>query len=117
MSHEIDLKYYQQCLFDLREALLSLEAASEEATKTVELDQTRVGRLSRMDALQGQAMSVEAKRRRQVELRNISAALKRIEDEEYGYCLECGEDIGIKRLDVDPATSLCIVCAEKAETK
>jgi DnaK suppressor protein len=78
----------------------------------VELDQSKVGRLSRMDALQGQAMSQEAQRRRTIELQKIQSALKRIEEDEYGYCVKCGEFIGLGRLRVDPAAPCCVKCAD-----
>ena len=68
-----------------------------------------------MDALQMQSMSLEAKRRRGIELHRIAAALKRVEEGEYGYCLSCGEPISPQRLEVDIAATLCIDCAEKAE--
>ena len=64
-----------------------------------------------MDALQGQAMSQERLRRRQIQIQNISAALSRIDHEDYGYCAECGNEIPFKRLLFDPATTLCITCA------
>ena len=56
-------------------------------------------------------MAVETERRRDVELRRIDAALARVESGEYGYCLTCGEAIGAKRLELDPATPVCIDCA------
>lgn len=77
----------------------------------MELDQTRVGRLSRMDALQGQAMAQETERRRKNELQRIEAALLRVESGDYGYCVTCGEEISAKRLALDPSTPLCIDCA------
>jgi DnaK suppressor protein len=98
-------------LLKQREALMELEQTGNDATAVVELDQTRVGRLSRMDALQGQAMSQERARRRELQLQKIAAALKRIERDDYGYCTECGEDIVFRRLVFDPATTLCINCA------
>ncbi len=115
MSDDSDLKPIKTRLLELRQALLGLEETSDEAAKTVELDQTRVGRLSRMDALQGQAMSLEAKRRRQIELQKIAAALSRIEEGEFGYCVDCGERIAMERLNADPAAALCIQCAAKSE--
>ena len=92
-----------------------MAAACSPVSATVELDQSRVGRLSRMDALQGQAMSREAGRRRHEELARIGAALIRVEEGEYGYCLRCGEEIAAGRLEVDPAATLCIQCASAAE--
>lgn len=117
MSDKIDLKLFKSQLLQQQHELLDLEQTGNDAAKTVELDQTRVGRLSRMDALQGQAMSLEMKRRRQIELQKITAALRRINEGDYGYCLSCDEAIAIKRLEVDPATTQCIHCAEKAEAR
>ena len=91
---------------------MDLEQTGSDAASIVELDQTRVGRISRMDALQAQAMSQERERRRVIQLQKIAAALKRIEHNDYGYCNECGEDIAIKRLEFDPATTLCFNCAD-----
>ncbi|MBT8144406.1 MAG: TraR/DksA C4-type zinc finger protein, partial [Gammaproteobacteria bacterium] len=85
------------------------------AAATVELDQTRQGRLSRMDAMQAQAMSVEAQRRRQVKLRQIEAALRRVADDSFGDCQECGDAIAAGRLEYDPTTTLCIACASASE--
>ena len=81
----------------------------------VELDQSRVGRLSRMDAMQAQAMSLETGRRRRQYLAEVDAALKRIEETEYGDCFECGDLIHPGRLEADPAVRLCISCAEALE--
>lgn len=89
-------------------------AASVESRKPVELDQQSVGRLSRMDALQVQAMAKETDRRRRVELTRIEAALQRLDGDEYGWCIVCGEEIATKRLELDPAASQCIDCARPA---
>ena len=114
---ELDLEKYKARLLAHKEELLKFASTGNDAAKTVELDQTRVGRLSRMDALQGQAMSIETKRRRDIELQKIDAALRRIEQQDYGYCLSCGELISPRRLDVDPATPLCIDCANKSDQR
>jgi DnaK suppressor protein len=98
-------------LLDLRQELEATAASSAESRKPVELDQQSVGRLSRMDALQVQAMANETERRRQSEIKRIDAALERIGEDEYGWCITCGEEIAEKRLDLDPAASQCIDCA------
>jgi DnaK suppressor protein len=98
-------------LLKQQDALMELEQTGTDAAAVVELDQTRVGRLSRMDVLQDQAMSQERVRRRGLQLNRIATALKRIEGGDYGYCTECGEDIAFRRLVFDPATTLCIDCA------
>jgi DnaK suppressor protein len=113
---ELDPRRYEQRLIDRRVELASVAETADEATSTVELDQTRVGRLSRMDALQQQAMSQENRRRRAEELSRIAQALSRIKADAYGYCVECGEAIAENRLAVDPAQPLCIGCASALET-
>lgn len=102
-------------LLKLREELASLASTSERSAEVVELDQSRVGRLSRMDALQAQAMAQASGRRRATMLRKIDAALARIETADYGFCLSCQEPIDRKRLEFDPAAALCIACAASAE--
>ena len=80
MFDDETIKAFRHQLETLKRELQALEQVGDEAAETVELDQTRVGRLSRMDALQSQAMSLEAQRRRRVELQQIDAALRRIGD-------------------------------------
>jgi DnaK suppressor protein len=95
----------------------TLRAASEttaENRRPVELDQTSVGRLSRMDAMQVQAMALATERRRHEEARRVEAAIRRIDEGEYGYCIACGEEIAAKRLGVDPTVPTCIRCASGA---
>ena len=87
------------------------ENHSHESRRTVELDQQAVGRLSRMDALGNQAMAKAAQARRQAMGVRIRAALGRIEAGEFGYCADCGEEIGIRRLELDPTVPKCLSCA------
>lgn len=100
-------------LLNQQQELRSLEQTGTEAAAVVELDQTRVGRLSRMDALQSQAISQQREQRRGLQLQRIAAALMRIDRDEYGYCAECGEEIAFERLKFDPATTLCFNCADE----
>jgi len=106
---------YKDLLLSLKQALLKAQETGDQAEQTVELDQTRMGRLSRMDAMQAQAMSKETGRRRRQKLLQIDVALKRIEENDFGYCQECGEDIAPARLEADPTVLLCISCASARE--
>ncbi len=108
---QLDLSKFRERLVARRLELQDLALSSANSRKPVELDQTRVGRLSRMDALQNQAMSLEAERRRKIELQRIEASLKRIDEGEYGYCLSCGEQIPLQRLELDPTLPTCVDCA------
>ncbi|WP_372592347.1 TraR/DksA family transcriptional regulator [Guyparkeria sp.] len=99
-------------LLERREALRQLLIDSADATQTVELDQSRQGRLSRMDALQGQEMAKATRARREHELARIEGALRRMENDEYGDCFVCGEPIPARRLQNDPSVTRCVDCAE-----
>lgn len=112
---EIDLTHFKKLLEQKRGEIEEIIETGNDAAQPVELDQTRVGRLSRMDAMQAQAMSIEAKRRRDIELVRIKSALERIEQGSYGECLKCQELIAIARLENDPSATLCITCAEHLE--
>ncbi|NKI34644.1 TraR/DksA family transcriptional regulator [Wenzhouxiangella sp. XN79A] len=91
--------------------------ASREDRDPVELDQTRQGRLSRMDAMQGQAMAQASEARRTQQIARLKAALARLERGEFGECLACGEAIASARLRNDPSATLCIDCAGAREDR
>ena len=111
----IDTQALRALLLEKRQSLLTAAAHRQDSTEAVELDQTRVGRLSRMDAMQAQAMAQETQRRDRLEIKRVEAALQRFDSDEYGYCLRCGEIIAEPRLRVDPAATLCISCASMVE--
>nr|WP_152501771.1 TraR/DksA C4-type zinc finger protein [Labrenzia sp. THAF82] len=111
MTMPIDESSVRNKLLSLKEELEALSEISEEARAPVTLDQQSVGRLSRMDALQGQAMAQASERQRRAQIQRIEAALHRLDTKDYGYCVECGEDIAPGRLAVDPAAAFCIRCA------
>ena len=112
---DIDIEFFRQRLIALREDILAVSKTGDQAAQTVELDQSMVGRLSRMDAMQAQAMSLETKRRRGIHLQQIEAALNRLDKNNYGRCVDCDEAIAHRRLEFDPATTRCIDCAGKIE--
>lgn len=109
----LDLSFYRSLLENKRDEIMGMLQAAKDSVKPVALDQASVGRLSRMDALQAQAMSLAVERRRKEELNLISSALKRMEDGEYGYCITCGELIAPRRLEFNPTVLTCVVCAGK----
>jgi len=109
------LQLVKGLLLKQKAELQQAEKTGEQAEEVVVLDQSRVGRLSRMDAMQAQAMSQETGRRRRQHLLEIDAALERLNDSDYGDCFECGELIKPARLIADPSATLCIACAEALE--
>ena len=65
-----------------------------------------------MDAFQFQfqAMAQAQQRRRDVLKGSLQAALQRLKEEEFGYCLECGDEIKEARLLANPAVLKCMSC-------
>lgn len=109
---DIQIDVFRQQLLEQKQELLAAVLSASEAADVVELDQTRQGRLSRMDALQAQAMSKAIQERRQLQIKQIDEALRRVEDHEYGYCRACDEEIAFQRLEFNPAVVFCIKCAD-----
>lgn len=107
----IDIAAVRRALMRELEEIQRLEELGADGRQTVQLDQTSVGRLSRVDALQQQALAQETQRRRAMRRQRIQATLERIEQEEFGYCETCGEPIPQKRLELDWTARTCVRCA------
>ncbi|MGI9394420.1 MAG: TraR/DksA family transcriptional regulator [Boseongicola sp.] len=110
----MNLDQFQAALRAELEALDLEDSAGAGDRQTVELDQQSVGRLSRMDALQRQALAQATQRRRSARRVRIRAALSRIDHGEFGYCQNCGELIHADRLKLDPTLQICIECAAES---
>ncbi len=65
----------------------------------------------------GRSFEIRLRDRERKLLAKIEAALGRIEEGEFGICEECGEEIGLKRLEARPVTTLCIDCKTFQEQK
>ena len=101
----------KRLLSQKRSELQNLSDLSAQSRNPVELDQQSVGRLSRMDAMQQQAMNQATEQKRKSDLLRIEAAERRLRDGDYGYCEECGEEIPEGRLKIDPMAERCVNCA------
>ena len=111
MLNDAEINAFREKLLQERAGLNVGDARGAEDRGTVILDQQSVGRLSRMDALQRQAMAEANQRRRDARRRRIEAALARMDEGEFGVCQDCGEDIPKARLDLDPTVPTCVSCA------
>lgn len=111
MRDDLDLEYFRKRLEDRLRKLTD----GQKPVRPLELDPSRVGRLSRMDAMQQQAMTQAAERLTAMEEQRIRTALKRLTSGDYGYCITCDEDIAEGRLRVDPSALTCIACARAAD--
>ncbi|MEE2745339.1 MAG: TraR/DksA C4-type zinc finger protein [Pseudomonadota bacterium] len=112
MLNERELKNFEERLLKERYEIENHGGLTKDDRKVIELDQSLVGRLSRVDAIQRREMALEQERRRIVELKRIDGALERLSAGNYGLCAKCDESISAERLVFDPATTLCITCAE-----
>jgi DnaK suppressor protein len=111
----MDIDARRRQLDALRAQLQDLRSEREAHAGVVKLDQTQTGRLSRVDALQRQAVAQHSRQLANVRLRRIDAAIRRCADGSYGRCLDCDEPIDPRRLDADPAAERCIGCAQQAD--
>ena len=109
--NESDLTRFAALIEARMEDLEAQETRGRAGRDVVELDQQAIGRLSRMDALQNQAMAQAQAARRSGEAARLVAAQERIADGSYGQCEDCGEDIPHGRLKLDLAALRCVSCA------
>ncbi|MEH6638434.1 MAG: TraR/DksA C4-type zinc finger protein [Porticoccaceae bacterium] len=111
------LQGFKQQLSALREELLGHLDLSDAASQVVELDQTVVGRLSRMDAMQQQQMSQASRSQYRQRLVKVERALSVIagDDGIYGCCESCGNQISLERLNISPESLYCLLCQQRAE--
>ncbi|MFW5988964.1 MAG: TraR/DksA family transcriptional regulator [Desulfosudaceae bacterium] len=117
MRTDINLDEFKKKLEDRLASITSDQAGREKESGPPELDQARIGRLTRMDAMQQQAMSQAAARLIDQEKDRIKVALERVRTGDYGYCLLCDEEIAAGRLHSDPGLLTCISCARKTESR
>jgi DnaK suppressor protein len=113
----LDLNFFKKLLEERLATIQAGRAAQQQEGAPIELDQTKVGRLSRMDAMQQQAMAQAAARRAELDVQRIRTALGRLQSGGYGYCVKCEESIAEGRLRADPVALVCIDCARAAEGK
>ncbi len=101
-----------EALHALQGELARLVADEAGLADTVVLDQSAVGRISRIDAIQQQATAKATLRRHRQRMERVEAALERMaqDPEEFGWCPDCEEFIGWRRLQAIPDAVLCVAC-------
>lgn len=98
---------------DLLRSLARLDRSmktSSEAARPVELDQSCIGRLSRIEALQNQGIAQNLQEREQAQRTQLIQALQRLDEGEFGRCVHCDRAIPFERLLVFPETCSCSGC-------
>lgn len=112
----MDIEAFEKLLrMELDTVVTALVQAADSAA-TVQLDQSSVGRVSRIDAIQQQAMAIGFQNRLQLRKRKLEAALSRIASARFGICCECQDELETERLEADPATVFCAACASQRES-
>ena len=103
-------KQLHGALIKLKDQLEQQLQQADSAAAPVQLDQTLLGRVSRMDAMQQQSVALSTRQHALVTLKKVNAALQAFEQGDYGYCRRCDEPIGFGRLQAQPESSLCLGC-------
>ena len=102
-------------LLALQTSLRATLESSVDAAKPVQLDQQAMGRVSRIDAIQQQKMVQANRQRAQLRLHQVQAALRAVEEDEYGLCRLCDEFIRFGRLKARPEAVICLECQSRRE--
>lgn len=108
------LDHHRAQLDALRLDLVAMIADTAAGTRPVDLDEP-IGRLSRMDALQQQSMTTANRNAAMRRLQQVDAALRRLADDSYGECANCGDAIDPRRLEAKPEAPLCVACQSARE--
>jgi DnaK suppressor protein len=106
----------QAVLLRLQQELEKLLDVTRSASRPVDLDEP-IGRLTRMDAIQQQSMTVAQRQRHDIRLRQVRQALAAIQGGTYGLCRRCAEPIGGPRLHARPESPYCLDCQDEIDRK
>lgn len=101
----------EKIVFEL--AALEKEMASlKEQAKPIPPDNA-IGRLTRMDAIQAKSVAEAVLNEARIRQSKLESALSRIDNDEYGICVDCEEDIPLARLELVPEALKCVHCADR----
>ncbi len=114
MSPE-QLEYFRQKLVNWRDELVE---ESRETISNLQQEVRDVGdEVERATRETENSLELRTRDRYRKLINKIDQALNRIEEGEYGYCEETGEEIGIDRLEARPIATLCLDAQERRELK
>jgi DnaK suppressor protein len=102
-------------LIELQSSLEALLQQTESGAKPVKL-KDNAGRLSRMDEMHNQSILIANRNLTRNRLKQVSVALIRIEQDNYGFCSECDELIAFNRLKAYPEAGMCLKCQSEQES-
>ncbi len=110
----MDGSFRKQVKTAMKKEIAELKArvdSMQDSAGTVALDQP-IGRLTRMDSMINQGIAMNSVTKAKTRIARLEQALKRIDDPDFGICLECDEPIAPARLLAIPECVLCVHCAE-----
>ncbi|HBA26478.1 MAG TPA: hypothetical protein DCY98_03645 [Nitrospinae bacterium] len=110
------VKYFKKKLLDIRKELAGeVEKSRQYSHEEVDGDVPDIND----DASRSYSRQVilELGEREREQIKEVDEAIERIESGEYGSCIECGEEIPEKRLELIPHAKWCVDCKEKLESK
>ncbi len=110
------LEYFRKKLIDWRTKLI------QEATRAIEGGEFQSSEIHRdfIDRAADEtdrAFVARIRNREKKLINKINSTIRKIDSGDFGYCEECGSEIGFKRLDARPVASLCIECKKEQEKK
>ena len=108
------LDVFKRLLQDQLEGLL-IEASAEQQSSDEDMPGAGAAVLDLAAAESSRDFVLRIRARERLLIRKIEAALRRINDGEYGYCISCGGMIAEKRLSARPVATQCIDCKTGAE--
>ncbi len=113
--NETQLAHFQEMLNNWKQQLI------EEMNRTVEHMQRDASNfpdpVDRASQEEEFSLELRTRDRERKLIRKINEAIERIQEGDYGYCLECGSEIGVKRLEARPTATQCIECKTIAEIR
>lgn len=115
MLTPIQLSELEESLEALKRELEAFLASIRSGEAPVELDQSKMGRVSRVDAMQQREMQIANQRSAKVRIEQVQRALARVSESSYGECVRCEEWIDVRRLSARPETPFCFECQRASE--
>ncbi len=111
--NELQREYFRQKLLRWREELLNESSETVQHMQEESLQQPDLTDRASMET--DRALELRTRDRERKLISKIDAALRRIDDDSYGYCEETGEPIGVKRLEARPIATLSVDAQERHE--
>ncbi|NND93371.1 MAG: TraR/DksA family transcriptional regulator [Flavobacteriales bacterium] len=84
----------------------------EELTKPI-APENAIGRVSRMDAINNKSINEAALRQTKAKLHKLEIALEKVDEDYFGLCGSCGQEIPVGRLMLMPESFFCVTCAQR----